>query len=66
MQAEEQKQMESQAKKVEATPMLIPVSQLWERLTLEHRRRLLQVLVTICAELLSAPPLPPQKEAPHE
>lgn len=58
--------MEFQQERVEPTPMQIPVSQLWERLTLEHRQRLLQVLVIVCAELLSAPPIPPTEEVSHE
>ena len=58
--------MESQQKLVEPTPMLIPVTQIWDRLTLEHRQRLLQVLVIVCAELLSPPRATTTQEARYE
>ena len=64
--AKEQKRMESQQNTPEPSSMLIPVPQVWERLTLEHQRRLLQALVLICEELLRLPQEAPTREAPHE
>jgi len=58
--------MESQQNAPEPSPMLIPVPQVWDRLTLEHQRRLLQALVLICEELLKLPQGAPTREAPHE
>jgi hypothetical protein len=64
--AKEQKRMESQQNVPEQSPMLITVPQVWDRLTLEHQRRLLQALVLICEELLRLPQRAPTREAPHE
>ena len=58
--------MECQQNAPEPPPMLITVPQVWERLSLEHQRRLLQTLVLICEELLRPAQVTTPKEVPHE
>lgn len=66
MRVKEQKRMECQQNAPEPPALLITVPQVWERLSLEHQRRLLQVLVLICEELLRSPQVAATKEVPHE
>jgi hypothetical protein len=58
--------MEPQQNAPEPSPMLTPVPQVWDRLTSEHQRRLLQALVLICDELLRLPQTTSTEEAPYE
>jgi hypothetical protein len=64
--AKEQKRMESQQNVPEPSPMLITVPQVWDRLTLEQQRRLLQALVLVCEELLRLHQGAQTREVPHE
>jgi hypothetical protein len=58
--------MKTQQNAPESSPMRIPVPQVWDRLSLEHQRRLLQALVLICEELVRLPQVASTEEAPHE
>lgn len=58
--------MEAQQNAPEPSPMQIAEPQVWESLTLEHRRRLLKILVLISEELLRPLQVAPDKEVEHE
>ena len=58
--------MEAQQNAPEPSPMQIAIPQVWEGLTMEHQRRLLQILVLVCEELLRPLQVAPTKAVVHE